>query len=63
MTNTRTFDFFDNPREKGQAEWKTFNPVQRDTGAYTVSTFRTPAPSAPRVIRFGPSRLLILKKA
>lgn len=56
---------FGEPREKGQSEWQTFNAVQRDTGAYTVSTFRTPAPSTPKVVRFGTNnaRFLILKRA
>lgn len=61
MTNLMP-DMFGEPREKGQSEWQTFNAVHRDTGAYTVSTFRTPAPSTPKVIRFGDSRLLILKR-
>lgn len=58
-------DMFGEPREKGQSEWQTFNAVQRDTGAYTVSTFRTPAPSTPKVVRFGANnaRFLILKRA
>lgn len=58
-------DMFGEPREKGQSEWQTFNAVQRDTGAYTVSTFRTPAPSTPKVVRFGVNntRFLILKRA
>lgn len=55
-------DMFD-PREKGASEWRTFNAVRRDSGAYTVSTFRTPSPSTPRIIRYGDSQLLILKKA
>lgn len=55
-------DMFE-PREKGVSEWQTFNAVRRDSGAYTVSTFRTPAASTPRVIRYGDSQLLILKKA
>jgi len=58
-------DMFGEPREKGQSEWQTFNAVQRDTGAYTVSTFRTPAPSTPKIVRFGTNnaRFLILKRA
>lgn len=60
-----TFDMFSEPQEKGVSEWQTFNAVRRDSGAYTVSTFRTPAPSTPTVVRFGTnnSRFLILKRA
>jgi hypothetical protein len=58
-------DMFGEPREKGQSEWQTFNAVRRDSGAYTVSSFRTPSPSTPKVVRFGrdSSRFLILKRA
>lgn len=65
MPNMNNFlpDMFSEPREKGQSEWQTFNAVRRDSGAYTVSTFRTPAPSTPKIVRFGASRLLILKRA
>ncbi len=59
--NTYVPDMFE-PREKGISEWQTFNAVRRDSGAYTVSTFRTPPTSTPRVIRYGDSQLLILKK-
>lgn len=56
---------FAEPREKGHAEWQTFNSIHRDSGAYTISAFqpRTPVPS--QIIRYGEghSRLLILKRA
>jgi hypothetical protein len=62
--NSHIPDMFGEPREKGVSEWQTFNAVRRDSGAYTVSAFRTPKPtSAPSIVRYGASRLLILKKA
>jgi len=58
-----TEDMFNTPREKGHGEWQTFNAVRRETGAYTVSTFQSPASTTPRIIRYGGSKLLILRRA
>mgnify|MGYP003394183222 CR=1 FL=1 len=57
-------DMFE-PREKGVSEWQTFNAVRRESGAYTVASFRAPvsSPTTPRIVRYGNSQLLILKKA
>ncbi|HWO07296.1 MAG TPA: hypothetical protein VNM40_01790 [Candidatus Paceibacterota bacterium] len=47
--------------EKGSGEWKAFNVVRGDrVSAYYVSA---PRISAPKTIRFGAGRLLVLKNA
>lgn len=53
---------FGEPQEKGVSEWQTFNAVRRDTGAYTVSAFPTPA-KPKNIVRYKDSPLLILKRA
>ena len=59
------FNTFDSPMEKGSGEWKTFNAVTHDkTSLINASSLaRRPTPRAPSAIRFGASRLFILKRA
>jgi hypothetical protein len=59
------FNAFDAPHEQGTNEWKTFNAVTHDrTSIVNASTpVRARTPRMPTAIRFGASRLFVLKRA
>ena len=58
------FDTFDAPREQGTGEWKMFNAVTHDkTSLFHAAMNYKPKPRTPTAIRFGDSRLFILKRA
>jgi len=57
------FNIFDAAREQGSGEWKTFNAVTHDKTSLLHATNYKPQPRTPSAIRFGASRLFILKRA
>ncbi|MEK7098585.1 MAG: hypothetical protein AAB908_01650 [Patescibacteria group bacterium] len=61
--NNEIFNTFDAPREQGSGEWKTFNAVTHDKASLLHATNYRLQPRTPSAIRFGASRLFILKRA
>ena len=58
------FNTFDAPHEQGTGEWKAFNAVTHDKASiYSAAMHYKPRPRIPTAIRFGDSRLFILKRA
>jgi len=64
-TMNEIFNTFDLTMEKGRGEWRTFNAVAHDkTSLINASALaRVIKPRVPTAIRFGASRLFILKRA
>ena len=58
------FNTFDAPHEQGTGEWKAFNAVTHDRASlfHTAMNYK-PKARIPTAIRFGDSRLFILKRA
>ena len=58
------YNTFDAPHEQGAGEWKAFNAVTHDKASiYGAAMHYKPRPRIPTAIRFGDSRLFILKRA
>lgn len=61
------FNSSGNSSERGRAEWSAFNVVREDHASpFQLSTRHGEDkhyPSTPKIVRFGNSRLLILKRA
>lgn len=61
--NNEIFNTFDAPTEQGSSEWKAFNAVTHDKTSLLHATNYRPQPRTPSAIRFGSSRLFVLKRA
>lgn len=62
--NNDIFNTFDASREQGAGEWKTFNAVTHDkTSIFHAAMNYKPKPRKESAIRFGASRMFVMKHA
>ncbi len=62
--NNEIFNTFDTGHEQGAGEWKTFNAVAHDrTSIFHAAMNYKPKPRKESAIRFGASRMFVLKRA
>lgn len=57
------FNTFDASREQGAGEWKTFNAVNHDRTSIFHALYYKPKPRKESAIRFGASRMFVMKHA